>query len=858
MANVTFNESNTFVNKFKKNNTQYEIRDEEVRSAVKGIQVSLDNNYQSTIGGQTQYTPNAGDNFQTAIQKINNSLTVDEEILTNAILSVRNEAASTSATLRTDVNSLQSTLTTLQTNFNSLNNNVTTSLSGITSNFFTYLKYRPNGGVKYRFLNANEEEVGYIGNDADDIKLNIKGNEYLSLAAGDKINIGSCGSNPDVSIFGNNMKLTSDHFTIKHSDSSNTVLKIENNHIYFDSENLKFGDNTFLTNCNENFNVYANNHIKLQGYDYVSLNSHYCSAKIASNLIKLRGCNGNNSIALHENDFRIVHNGSIKIIPHENSVDNYQYKELFVELTDYTKKIGNNYPVMPPAYLYTYNGKPVMYHEIGTNHEDPNNQVTSNKACFICEEHITQDVSDDPITKYLTFVVTDGGDITWSGSSSNMLSYSIDNGETWSAASSNITLSVNIGDKVLWKGTTTPINDDDEEVYGIGTFDGDTNVRYSVEGNIMSLLYGDNFEGQISLEGKDFAFYGLFYVNTNITSAENLSLPATILAETCYEYMFAYCTSLLIAPELPATTLTNYCYQSMFRGCTSLTTAPELPATTLAPYCYEYMFYDCTSLTTAPQLPATTLAQSCYSNMFKNCTSLTTAPELPATTLANGCYYEMFRRCTSLTTAPELPATILVSGCYYYMFQGCQNLNYIKCLATDISVTDCTRNWVSGVASSGTFTKAASMSSWTTGTNGIPSGWAVSNYKSKIDCVKYRILHFIKDINNGTMIFDHSSQGIENKKYQDLFSNALTNIGNINAIKKSVAASTISDTINNIGYIPIGGIIIWGGTTSNVPEDYLLCNGATIPTTYSKLISIVGTTTPNLNTGTLKYIIRAI
>jgi hypothetical protein len=71
--------------------------------------------------------------------------------------------------------------------------------------------------------------------------------------------------------------------------------------------------------------------------------------------------------------------------------------------------------------------------------------------------------------------------------------------------------------------------------------------------------------------------------------------------------MFSGCTSLTTAPELPATTLANNCYESMFSGCTSLTTAPELPATTLTNNCYYYMFNGCTSLnyikamfTTAP------------------------------------------------------------------------------------------------------------------------------------------------------------------------------------------------------------------------------------------------------------------
>ena len=36
-----------------------------------------------------------------------------------------------------------------------------------------------------------------------------------------------------------------------------------------------------------------------------------------------------------------------------------------------------------------------------------------------------------------------------------------------------------------------------------------------------------------------------------------------------------------------------------------------------------------------------------------------------------------------------------------------------------------TSNWVTGVAADGIFVKDANMSSWTTGANGIPSGWTV-------------------------------------------------------------------------------------------------------------------------------------
>ena len=217
----------------------------------------------------------------------------------------------------------------------------------------------------------------------------------------------------------------------------------------------------------------------------------------------------------------------------------------------------------------------------------------------------------------------------------------------------------------------------------------------------------------------------MFIECTALTTAP--ALPATTLTGGCYSGMFKDCTSLTTPPALPVTTLTESCYSEMFSGCTSLTTAPTLPATTLASSCYGYMFSGCTSLTTAPTLPATTLAIYCYGYMFNGCISLTTPPALPVTTLANGCYSGMFKGCTSLTTAPELPATTLPEECYNEMFNGCTNLNYIKCLATDISTRYCTLTWVSSVASTGTFVKNPSMSSWTEGANGIPAGWTVQD-----------------------------------------------------------------------------------------------------------------------------------
>ena len=204
-----------------------------------------------------------------------------------------------------------------------------------------------------------------------------------------------------------------------------------------------------------------------------------------------------------------------------------------------------------------------------------------------------------------------------------------------------------------------------------------------------------------------------------------------LTANYCFSYLFSNNSKIKNKTGselmLPATTLKSYCYASMFAGCTNLITAPELPATTLQEQCYYGMFAQCTSLTTAPELPATTLGQYCYTSMFAGCTSLTTAPELPAITLAAGCYQNMFNRCTSLTTAPELPVTKPGYRCYKSMFSGCTSLNSVTCLATDISVSDCVNNWLDNVAASGTFIKAAGMTDWPSGANGIPSGWTVQD-----------------------------------------------------------------------------------------------------------------------------------
>ena len=331
----------------------------------------------------------------------------------------------------------------------------------------------------------------------------------------------------------------------------------------------------------------------------------------------------------------------------------------------------------------------------GQRHEAGQLTLTASYGGFSATGNVTAyqeafDLSMEP----LTFNILSAGTINWTASNSAVtktIDYKVNDGG-WTSITSNTgssapTITVNSGDKIQFRGNNAQYV---TNTWTYNSFGG--SASFEIEGNIMSLIYGDNFKNNSTISSA-YTFVGLFRECANLVSAENLILPATTLAQSCYLSMFEGCTSLTTVPALPATTLAQGCYYSMFESCTSLATVPSnlLPATTLADDCYDSMFNGCTSLTTAPELPATTLVDGCYSNMFSNCTSLATVPSnlLPATTLPEYCYYGMFYGCTSLKTAPALPATTLKFQCCREMFQGCTSLTTAPALSATTLGTMC-------------------------------------------------------------------------------------------------------------------------------------------------------------------------
>lgn len=273
--------------------------------------------------------------------------------------------------------------------------------------------------------------------------------------------------------------------------------------------------------------------------------------------------------------------------------------------------------------------------------------------------------------RYLTFNITGDGYINLMriGSTVKSIEYRKNYG-AWTSISpttSGNKINVTSGDLVEFRGEHASYN-------GFATFSG-TTATFTLEGNIMSLIAKTGFNTLTNLTDNG-NFISLFAGCTGLTDASNLVLPAV--------------------------TLTSSCYKDMFDGCTSLVSAPAL-------------------------LPATTLRNSSYSGMFRGCSSLVNAPQMAVTTPGYLSCYQMFYR-TSLRTAPTLSAATLDEFCYQEMFYGCSGLTSVTCLATDISAGYCTTHWLTGVAPTGTFTKAASMNDWEIGTiKGIPSGWTVTD-----------------------------------------------------------------------------------------------------------------------------------
>lgn len=313
-------------------------------------------------------------------------------------------------------------------------------------------------------------------------------------------------------------------------------------------------------------------------------------------------------------------------------------------------------------------------------------------------------VNTDYSKEYLTFEIISAGTIMFTTNNpatsiSKEIQYKINN-SSWETIDSvsNSGFTVSAGDLVRFKGTNArycTLNKTSPRA----TFQNSTAV-FNVYGNIMSLIYGDNFIGQTALDPGGYNFVG-FFGSAKIVSAENLILPM----ET-----------------IPPLALINFMIESP-----TLTIGPKsIPATTIMQQGMQGAFARCSKLVKASEYSVTTLGNSGFSQTYTECRSLVQGPSiLPIQNMGNCACYSMFNECNSLVNAPKLPCSAITQMGYYRMFRNCSSLMYIKCLAKDVSASRCTTEWVYGVnTTGGTFVQVEGVN-WSVNYNGIPSGWVV-------------------------------------------------------------------------------------------------------------------------------------
>ena len=232
---------------------------------------------------------------------------------------------------------------------------------------------------------------------------------------------------------------------------------------------------------------------------------------------------------------------------------------------------------------------------------------------------------DDYSKMPLTIEIVSGGSLNITQADIN---YKINDGEWEKTTGSKTLYNLQAGDTIQFLAG-----------YGARTslFFNSKSARFNVYGNIMSLLYEDNFEGQtvmpVSAFQQTFAW-------AYVLDASNLILPDST-SNNCFDTMFWNDTLMTTAPKLPSTAeLSNYCYKSMFDGCSSLTGNFELPATTLKIGCYQGLFQNCSNLNyikcLATNISATNCLRNWVSGVAANGTFVKDANMSSWTTGANG------------------------------------------------------------------------------------------------------------------------------------------------------------------------------------------------------------------------------
>ena len=401
--------------------------------------------------------------------------------------------------------------------------------------------------------------------------------------------------------------------------------------------------------------------------------------------------------------------------------------------------------------------------------------------------------------KYLTFTVTSGGTVTWSayGDYGYQEIYYSKNGGNWTSLFNGYgtqTINVVKNDvlrfKAFYDGSTH------KSQYGYSKFGGTAKV--DISGNILSMAYMDAFPGARRVPVQNY-WIGLF-TDLNIGSTYGFVLPSNVPASEQDAYKYLRSTSVINAYNnhirytptvqdaddylkfeiLTSGTLGNRTVSagevvtvigsSKWPGSLSGNTATFNLSGNVASIItstgfandhktahgtFENMFAH-SNVVDASRLkvPLIFTHQGYLRNMFADCTMLTAMPDLticgyipePSNIceVPYGVYEGMFSGCTALTAADKLPILTDPSNvgdrALKNMFNGCTSLSRIKDVS-NVTTESIYGNWAYGVASAGTFEKRISVSSWSSGTSGIPYNWTAVDIRMPAT-LEYNVMSF--------------------------------------------------------------------------------------------------------------------
>ena len=205
--------------------------------------------------------------------------------------------------------------------------------------------------------------------------------------------------------------------------------------------------------------------------------------------------------------------------------------------------------------------------------------------------------------------------------------------------------------------------------------------RAEISGNIMSMIYGDDF---LLYDSKDKFKFSSEWKET-VSKADNLSMPRIITQKDCCANMFDN-TPITSLPKLPAKTVPEGCYQWIFGGCQNLTdlSSYKLDAKYVTDNSLLGMFNSCSYLTLPPQFNTLTFSAGApIPYLFNECNNLERTANIDLIYDGDGDpnFDYIYAGCSSLTDEHERHIRI-----------DQKNLKYIYSQQKNISLTNCFQN----------------------------------------------------------------------------------------------------------------------------------------------------------------------